>query len=201
MEARCARGCTPSAPRRRRVAANAARPRLCRHVSSHELPASLSASAKPRAGGRRSDFAAPRSAGRRVSARAARASTSDSPHLSERSERSSRSELCGGPCGRAPQGSRDRQGPTAAIGAAAGHPPAASRARLPLEATIVAGFAQRAGDTRQTLPPTSSATSSAPCLSTATPTGRPYASPPSLRKPVSTSTGGPEGLPLASNGT
>ena len=55
--------------------------------------------------------------------------------------------------------------------------------------------------TRQTTLPTSSATSSAPALSSATPTGRPRALPPSLRKPVNTSTGAaPVGRPLA-NGT
>ena len=46
----------------------------------------------------------------------ARASTSDSPHLFERSERSERSELCGATADRAPQGSRPA-GPTAAVGA------------------------------------------------------------------------------------
>jgi len=45
-------------------------------------------------------------------ARAARASTSDSPRLSERSERSERSEFRGAASGRAPQGSRPA-GPTA----------------------------------------------------------------------------------------
>ena len=44
-----------------------------------------------------------------------------------------------------------------------------------------------AGVTRQTALPTSSATSSAPRLSTATPTGRPRALPSASRKPVSTS--------------
>src|SRR6185503_686739 len=48
--------------------------------------------------------------------------------------------------------------------------------------------------------PTSSATSSAPRASTATPTGRPIASPPSRTKPVRTSTGAPDGLPFV-NGT
>jgi len=43
------------------------------------------------------------------------------------------------------------------------------------------------GVTRQTVLPTSSATNSAPCLSIRTPTGRPWASPSALRKPVSTS--------------
>jgi hypothetical protein len=46
-------------------------------------------------------------------ARAARASTSDSPRLFERSERSERSEFLGGPRVRAPQGSRP-EGSTAA---------------------------------------------------------------------------------------
>ncbi len=45
-------------------------------------------------------------------ARAARASTSDSPRLFERSERSERSDFLGGPRDRAPQGSRP-EGPTA----------------------------------------------------------------------------------------
>lgn len=54
--------------------------------------------------------------------------------------------------------------------------------------------------TRQIMLPTSSATSRPPPLSIATPTGRPQASPSGLRKPFSTSTGGPDGLaPL--NGT
>src|SRR6266571_5064686 len=56
------------------------------------------------------------------------------------------------------------------------------------------------GVTRHTALPTSSATNSAPCLSILTPTGRPWASPLSLRKPVSTSCGFPAGLPSA-NGT
>ena len=43
---------------------------------------------------------------RRASARARRASSSDSSHLFERSERSERSELCDGPEDRAPQGTR-----------------------------------------------------------------------------------------------
>ena len=54
--------------------------------------------------------------------------------------------------------------------------------------------------TRQTALPTSSATSSAPRLSMATPTGRPIASPFSFTNPVSTSTAGPLGIPSA-NGT
>jgi glutathione synthase/RimK-type ligase-like ATP-grasp enzyme len=62
---------------------------------------------------------------------------------------------------------------------------------------MVARMTQRAPLTRQTVLPTSSATSSAPRESMATPTGRPLASPSSLRKPVSTSTGAPDGLPLA----
>src|SRR3982074_871375 len=45
--------------------------------------------------------------------------------------------------------------------------------------------------TRQIVLPTSSATSSAPLVSIATPTGRPRASPPSLTKPGSTSLGSP----------
>ena len=57
-----------------------------------------------------------------------------------------------------------------------------------------------AATTRQMTLPTSSATSSAPRLSSVTPTGRPLAAPLALRKPVSTSTGIPDGLP-ASNGT
>ena len=48
--------------------------------------------------------------------------------------------------------------------------------------------------------PTSSATSSAPDLSIATPTGRPIASPFSLTNPVNTSIGCPDGMPCA-NGT
>jgi hypothetical protein len=53
----------------------------------------------------------------------------------------------------------------------------------------------RAPETRQTVLPTSSATSSAPFESIATPTGRPMALPSRSRNPVSTSTGGPEGVP------
>jgi hypothetical protein len=53
---------------------------------------------------------------------------------------------------------------------------------------------------RHTVLPTSSATNSAPCLSIRTPTGRPRAWPLSLRKAVNTSSGLPEGFPLA-NGT
>src|SRR5688500_7524448 len=54
--------------------------------------------------------------------------------------------------------------------------------------------------TRQMVLPTSSATSSAPRPSMATPTGRPIASPFSRTNPVSRSTGMPDGLPSA-NGT
>lgn len=57
-----------------------------------------------------------------------------------------------------------------------------------------------AAATRHTALPTSSATSSPPFASSATPTGRPRASPSPLTKPVSTSSGMPCGLPLA-NGT
>lgn len=62
------------------------------------------------------------------------------------------------------------------------------------------GNYRAAAVTRQTLLPTSSATNKAPCLSMATPTGRPRASPSSLTKPVSTLTGSPAGLPPL-NGT
>src|SRR5688572_18422999 len=55
-------------------------------------------------------------------------------------------------------------------------------------------------ETRQTVLPTSSATSNAPRLSITTPTGRPIASPFGLTKPVSTSIGIPEGFPPV-NGT
>ncbi len=59
-------------------------------------------------------------------------------------------------------------------------------------------WTQRRAVTRQITLPTSSATSNAPCLSSATPTGRPKAVPSALRNPVSTSTGAaPEGLPCA----
>ena len=51
--------------------------------------------------------------------------------------------------------------------------------------------------TRQTALPTSSATSSAPVASIATPTGRPRASPSGPRKPPSTSTGAPAGQTVA----
>jgi hypothetical protein len=71
------------------------------------------------------------------------------------------------------------------------------RAAERLALAIVARLDQRAALTRQTVLPTSSATSSAPRESIATPTGRPRASPSSLRKPVSTSTGVPAGLPPA----
>src|SRR5688572_26524481 len=54
--------------------------------------------------------------------------------------------------------------------------------------------------TRQIVLPTSSATSRAPRVSIATPTGRPLASPLSFTKPVRTSTSGPDGAPFA-NGT
>ncbi len=49
--------------------------------------------------------------------------------------------------------------------------------------------------TRQTTFPTSSLTNNAPVLSKITPTGRPCAFSSALRKPVSTSTGWPAGLP------
>ena len=51
--------------------------------------------------------------------------------------------------------------------------------------------------TRQTVFPTSSATSSAPTRSTATPTGRPWVSPPPARNPVRKSCAIPEGRPPA----
>jgi len=60
--------------------------------------------------------------------------------------------------------------------------------------------AQRAAATRQIVLPTSSAISSAPRPSTATPTGRPRARSSASRKPVSRSRGAPAGLP-DSNGT
>lgn len=53
----------------------------------------------------------------------------------------------------------------------------------------------RVGVTRQMTLPTSSATRSPPERTPSTPTGRPMASPLSLRKPVRTSCGGPAGLP------
>jgi hypothetical protein len=52
-----------------------------------------------------------------------------------------------------------------------------------------------AAETRQTLLPVSSAINSPPLPSTARPTGRPRALSPSTRKPVTTSSGGPEGRP------
>ena len=55
-------------------------------------------------------------------------------------------------------------------------------------------------ETRHTSFPTSSATRSAPVLSMATPTGRPRATPSSVRKPVRKSAGGPEGF-SPENGT
>src|ERR1700733_13432642 len=60
---------------------------------------------------------------------------------------------------------------------------------------FIADFAD--GVTRHTALPTSSATSSAPCLSIRTPTGRPCASPLSFRNPVRTSCGLPDGMPFA----
>ena len=57
-----------------------------------------------------------------------------------------------------------------------------------------------AGVTRQMILPTSSATRSAPALSSTTPAGRPFASPSSLKKPVSTSSAAPDGIPSV-NGT
>jgi len=60
--------------------------------------------------------------------------------------------------------------------------------------------ASRTVVTRQITLPTSSATSNAPRSAMATPTGRPNASPSSLRKPVKISVGCPEGRPSA-NGT
>src|SRR5205085_117979 len=57
-----------------------------------------------------------------------------------------------------------------------------------------------AAPTRQTVLPTSSATSRPPRRSMATPTGRPRAWPSGITKPVSTSTGGPAGTP-STNGT
>lgn len=66
-------------------------------------------------------------------------------------------------------------------------------ARCPV---VAPGRGQRpSAATRHTALPTSSATSSPPRWSSATPTGRPSALPSSLRKPVSTSRGRPCGLP------
>jgi glutathione synthase/RimK-type ligase-like ATP-grasp enzyme len=64
-----------------------------------------------------------------------------------------------------------------------------------LAAAILSRADQRAALTRQIVLPTSSATSSAPRESMATPTGRPLALPSSSRKAVSTSIGTPDGLP------
>ena len=62
-------------------------------------------------------------------------------------------------------------------------------------AFMIARYPYSSAVTRQITLPTSSAISRAPLLSIATPTGRPMASPFSLTKPVSTSTGSPDGLP------
>jgi hypothetical protein len=60
--------------------------------------------------------------------RAQRAPTSDSPHVSERSERSSRSELCGGPRDRGAQGSlRRRRRPRNLSAAGCPHGPLLAR--------------------------------------------------------------------------
>jgi hypothetical protein len=66
-----------------------------------------------------------------------------------------------------------------------------------LALAILARIDQRAAVTRQITLPTSSATSSAPRASIATPTGRPSAPPSSSRNPVSTSIGAPAGRPAA----
>ena len=110
-------GRKPCAPRRRRVAAPAARPRLCRagpHVANG-VRAQSRVWAKPRVGGRWSDSAAPRSGGLGASARSAPPRLTCGS-LSERRERSERSEFCRGPRDRAPEGSR-RAASTAAVGA------------------------------------------------------------------------------------
>ena len=75
-----------------------------------------------------------------------------------------------------------------------------ARAAERLADATLARVRQGAELTRQIVLPTSSATSNAPRESIATPTGRPCASPASVRNPVSTSTGVPAGFPPA-NGT
>jgi hypothetical protein len=72
------------------------------------------------------------------------------------------------------------------------------RFRLRMDRRMVCGDAYwSVGVTRQIELPRSSATNNAPPLSTATPTGLPHASPSSLKNPVSTSSTGPIGIPLA----
>ena len=61
--------------------------------------------------------------------------------LFERSERSERSELCAGPCTRAPQGSRsEAEAASSARRAATGQPFAATELRLPIDASNVRGW-------------------------------------------------------------
>ena len=119
VDARCARGPKTSAPRRRRGAPPAARPRLCeqRRVLRESRGAACEA-----AGGCLAQRLCGAEERRFRGQRAQRASTSDLRHLSERSERSERSELCRRPRDRAPQGSRPAR-PTAAVGAEPGTRP------------------------------------------------------------------------------
>jgi cytochrome c553 len=77
--------------------------------------------------------------------------------------------------------------------------PIASRL-TPDQMRDVAAYFASAPATRQTVFPTSSATSRPPRVSRATPTGRPIASPSAVTKPESTSSGRPDGRPPL-NGT
>ena len=105
VEARCARGHEPCAPRRLTGAPQPARTRLCSHrrgVGSEHQPPWTSRQGLP--AGRDLGGDEQRRAG--VGACAARASWADSPRLFERRERSERSELSGATPDRAAQCSR-----------------------------------------------------------------------------------------------
>ena len=75
--------------------------------------------------------------------------------------------------------------------------PGCLRARGDDPIRLTHGEFQRAAAARQMTLPTSSATSSPPRPSSATPTGRPCARPSASRNPLSTSMGSPFGLPSA----
>ena len=118
LDARCARGHKPCAPRRLIGAPRPAHPPLCRHSGGAPRPNAsvvIERQAVPGAGAvcgaeQRSFEGGARSALRHHFCRI----------LFERSERSERSELCGTPSRRAAQGSR-RNAPTATACACAGH--------------------------------------------------------------------------------
>jgi hypothetical protein len=144
-EARCARRPRHCAPRRRRNRPRQVPP-VARSWRGLFSESTASAAAKTGPGRTRCASEAPRSGGLMASARSTpRALTSS--RLSERSERSSRSELATRPWDRAPQGSRRSRPPQRSVAACPGSAlPAPTAAR-----TAVLELQQRAVS-RRTIP-------------------------------------------------